>query len=302
MITYFQAIIMGLLQGFSELFPISSLGHSVLVPWVLGWHTLLNSQSQNESFYLSFVVMLHVGTALALLFFYRRAWWRIITGFFGSLQKRKVDSPDAKLAWLLLAATVPAGAFGLTFEHKLRVQFAKPLSAIIFLFINGCILLVGDNYLKHTTAKGRQRGQAGQAQLASTTQHVSDKLTLGKALVIGVAQIGALFAGISRSGITMVSGLYSGLNHEDAARFSFLLATPIIFGAGLIKLPDFFGPLGNGIRLQTLFGGIAAAIAAYLTVRFLDKYFQNKTLRPFGIYCLCASLAMLALGLARGHF
>ncbi len=295
MITYLQALILGLLQGVTELFPVSSLGHSVLVPWLLNWHVLLADQSRSESFYLSFVVMLHVGTALALLVFYRRTWLRIIKGFFGSLGSRNLESPDAKLAWLLLAATVPAGIIGLAFEHKFRTLFAKPLAAMIFLFINGCILLIGDRKLRQTG--GRQSGQT-----AITVKNVSQKLTLGRALVIGVAQVGALFAGISRSGITMISGLYSGLNHEDAARFSFLLATPIILGAGLVKLPDFFGPLGDGVRAQTLLGGVAAAIAAYLTVRYLDRYFRDRTLRPFGIYCICASLALLAIGLARGHF
>ncbi|HZL08102.1 MAG TPA: undecaprenyl-diphosphate phosphatase [Candidatus Dormibacteraeota bacterium] len=295
MITYLQAIIMGLLQGVSELFPVSSLGHSVLVPWVLNWHTLLADQSKSESFFLSFVVVLHVATATALLIFYRATWWRIIKGFFSSVSKRRIDSPDARLAWLLIAATIPAGVTGLAFEHQLRTQFAKPLSAIIFLFINGCILLIGDHHIK-------QSGRSKPIQTSVTSRNVSSKLTFRRAIIIGVAQVGALFAGISRSGITIVSGLYSGLDHEDAARFSFLLATPIIFGAGLIKLPDFFSNLDSGVRSQILVGGLAAGIAAYLTVRYLDKYFRDKTLRPFAFYCLGASAAMLLLGLVRGHF
>lgn len=295
MITYFQAIVLGLLQGVTELFPISSLGHSVLLPWVLNWHGVVSAQSQAESFFLAFLVVLHVATALALLIFYRKIWARIITGFFRSLKVRKVDSPDGRLAWLLLAATVPAGLIGVIFEHVLRTQFAKPLSAIFFLFINGCILLAGDHYLKAAKEKSGNG-------FATTSQNVSSKLNLKRAVLIGVAQIGALFAGISRSGITMVSGLYSGLNHEDAARFSFLLATPIILGAGLYKLPDFFGNLDNGVRGQILAGGLVAGIAAYLTVRYLDKYFKDKDLRPFGIYCIAASLVLLMLGLLRGGF
>jgi undecaprenyl-diphosphatase len=293
MLTYWQAIIMGLVQGFTELFPVSSLGHSVLVPWVLGWHTLLADQSRSESFFLSFLVVLHVATATALLIFYRSVWVRIIKGFFRSLSRRRIDSPDGRLAWLLLAATVPAGIIGLAFEHLLRTQFAKPLSAIIFLFINGCILLIGDRQLRQTS----RRGQYAQT---SISEHVSAKLTLRRAIIIGIAQIGALFAGISRSGITIVSGLYSGLNHEDAARFSFLLATPIIFGAGLVKLPDFFSNLDNGVRGQILLGGLVCGLAAYLAVRYLDKYFQGKTLRPFGIYCIVASLLLFVFGLAHG--
>jgi undecaprenyl-diphosphatase len=295
MITYFQAIVMGLLQGLTELFPISSLGHSVLVPWALNWHSVLNSQSKGESFFLPFLVALHVATASALFIFYRKTWWRIIKGFFSSVGSRKIDSPDARLAWLLLAATVPAGLTGIVFEHSLRTQFAKPLSAIIFLFINGCILLIGDRFLKRSS-QNRSIG------LQETTKNVTDTLTFTRAVIIGVSQIGALFAGISRSGITMVSGLYSGLNHEDAARFSFLLATPIIFGAGLFKLPDFFSNLDAGLRGQIIAGSIAAGFAAYAAVRYLDKYFRDKTLRPFGLYCIGISLAMLSLGLIRGGF
>lgn len=294
-LTYFQALVLGILQGVTELFPISSLGHSVLIPWLVGWHGILKSESSAESFFLSFLVALHVATATALLIFYRHTWWRIIKGFFSSVGARRINSPDAKLAWLLLAATVPAGLTGLIFEHSLRTQFAKPLSAIVFLFINGWILLLGDHHLKQT-AQNRSIG------LQETTKNIGDKLNLPRAAVIGVAQIGALFAGISRSGVTMVSGLYSGLNHEDAARFSFLLATPIILGAGLLKLPDFFSNLDTGVRGPIIAGSIGAGVAAYLSVRFLDRYFRDKTLRPFGLYCIGFSLLMLLIGLIRGGF
>lgn len=295
MITYLQAIIIGLLQGVTELFPISSLGHSVLLPWVLNWHGVLASESRGESFFLSFLVALHVATGLALFIFYRRTWYRIIRGFFKSLQTRSLDSSDGKLAWLLIAATIPAGLTGIIFEHKFRTLFAKPLAAIIFLFINGCILLIGDRYLK-------SRPSGGQTKMTATVSNVGKAVTLPRAMLIGFAQIGALFAGISRSGITMVSGLYSGLNYEDAARFSFLLATPVILGAGLYKLPDFFSNLDAGVRGPLLAGALVTGISAYLSVRFLDKYFQNKTLRPFAIYCFGIAGALFVLGLARGHF
>jgi undecaprenyl-diphosphatase len=296
MITYLQAIILGLLQGFTELFPISSLGHSVILTWLLNWHGLLADESRSESFFLSFLVVLHVATALALLTFYRHTWWRIIKGFFRSVKNQKIDTPDGRLAWLLLVATVPTGIIGLTFEHMLRTQFAKPLAAMVLLIVNGCILLMGDRYQRNHPQQPR-----GNTQIA-TTERVGNTMTFGKAGLIGVAQIGALFAGISRSGITMVSGLYSGLNSEDAARFSFLLATPIILGAGLIKLPDFFSNLDQGVRSQILVGGLSTAIAAYIAVRYLDKYFQNKSLRPFGWYCIAIGIAMIILGLVRGHF
>jgi undecaprenyl-diphosphatase len=298
MITYFQAIIMGLVQGLTELFPISSLGHSVLVAWVLNWHGILADETRSESFFLSFLVILHVATALALLIFYRETWLRIIRGFFSSIRTRKIDSSDGRLAWLLIVATIPAGLVGLIFQSFLRVQFAKPLSAIVFLFINGCILLLGDRYQKKTVVK--QHG--GARSVHDSTQHVSQTLTMQRSVLIGIAQIGALVAGISRSGITMVSGLYSGLNNEDAARFAFLLATPIIFGAGLVELPSFFGKLDAGVRGQILVGGVAAGLAAYVAVRYLDKYSRDKTLRPFGLYCISASILMVMLGLLRGHF
>jgi undecaprenyl-diphosphatase len=294
MITYFQALILGLLQGLSELFPVSSLGHSVLFADLFGWHTILADESHSESFFLSYLVILHVATALALLLFYRRIWWRLIKAFFRSLQSRKLEDADSKLIWLLIVATIPAGLVGLAFEHLLRTQFAKPLSAIIFIIINGFILLAGDHYIATHPPKRQLR--------RSTDDQVAGKLTFGRAIIIGVAQIGALIAGISRSGITMVGGLYSGLEHEDAARFSFLLATPIILAAGLLKLPDFFGSLDAGVRGQILVGGVAAGISAYFAVRYLDKYFANRTLKPFAYYCIGLGVCMFLLGLVRGHF
>jgi len=297
MISYFQAIVIGLLQGLTELFPISSLGHSVIFAWLFNWKNVLSAESTSESFFLSFLVALHVATAIALIIFYRHTWVRIVKGFFRSLSSRSTKDPDGRLAWLLIAATVPAGAFGLVFEHHLRTQFAKPLSAIIFLIINGFILLAGDHYVKH------HKTRAESHSMSATTAGVTDALTLKRAGIIGVAQIGALFAGISRSGITMVSGLYSGLNHEDAARFSFLLATPIILGAGLLKLPDFFSSqLDGGSQGQILAGAVVTGFAAYFAVRFLDKYFQDKTLRPYGLYCILFGVVMLVVGVIRGHF
>src|SRR5580698_6997153 len=184
MITYLQAILMGLLQGVSELFPVSSLGHSVLFAWLFNWHTILQDQSKSESFFLSFLVALHVATALALFIFYRRTWWRIIKGFLRSLRTRRADNPDAHLAWLLIVATIPAGIIGLAFEHVLRVQFAKPLSAMIFLIINGFILLAGDWHIRNHPQPRRK------PSLQNTAEQVSSNLTLGRTILIGIAQIG----------------------------------------------------------------------------------------------------------------
>jgi undecaprenyl-diphosphatase len=284
-ISYFQAIVIGLLQGVTELFPISSLGHSVLVPALLGWDRITNAQSQRESFYLAFLVALHVATAIALLIYFRAEWIRIVRGFLTTLRTRRVETPDQRLAWLLVVATIPAGITGLALEHTLRTQFAKPLSAAIFLFVNGLILLVGERYRRRSSVRELVATHA-QVQSQTETGRRLDTLEYREAAVVGVAQVGALFAGISRSGITMVAGLVRGLDHEDAARFSFLLATPIILAAGVYKLPDFFGSLGDGVRGQALAGSVAAGIAAYFSVRFLLRFFETRTLWPFAIYCL----------------
>lgn len=279
MITYLQAIILGLLQGITELFPVSSLGHSVILPKLFGWNSIVTSESSSESSYLAFLVGLHCATAIALIIFYRRTWVRIFNSFVSSLKKKRADTPHERLAWLLIAATIPAGLMGLIFEHKFRTIFAKPLAAAIFLTINGLILLAGEKY---------RRAAAGK-----TAKRKLTNFEYKEAGVIGTAQVLALLAGISRSGITMVAGLVRGLSHEDAAHFSFLLATPIILAAGVYKLPDLLGPNGDGIRGQVLVGSIAAGFAAYFSVKFLVRYFHTRTLTPFAIYCLVFGLLMI---------
>lgn len=276
---------MGALQGITELFPISSLGHSVLLPSLFGWDGLVRAQSNPESFFLPFLVGLHVATALVLLFFYREEWIRIVKGFFRTLRTRRLQSSDERLAWLLIAATIPAGLTGLVFEHSLRELFAKPLAAAIFLMVNGLILIAGERLRRSAHQK------TVDASFRATADHVAP-LSFTTAGVIGTSQVLALFAGISRSGITMVGGLLRGLSNEDAARFSFLLATPIILAAGVYKLPDLFAPEAQGLGGQILAGSIAAGVAAYLSVRFLDRYFRTQRLTPFGIYCLVFGLFM----------
>ena len=287
MLSYFQAVVIGLLQGVSELFPVSSLGHSVLIPALFGWHNLVGAQSADESFYLAFLVGLHVATALSLLVYFRRDWIRIVGGMIRSLRSRRIDTPDARMGWLLVAATIPVGVTGLLFEHPLRTIFAKPLAAGLFLMCNGVILLAGERLRRRSEATVAV-GAGGPPVLAPSDGPQLDTLQPGEAVGIGAAQILALFAGISRSGVTMVAGLLRGLDHEDAARFSFLLATPIILAAGLYKIPDLLGPLGDGIRPQMLVGSLCAAVAAYVSVRFLLRWFHTRTLTPFGIYSLVA--------------
>jgi undecaprenyl-diphosphatase len=282
MLTYLQAVVLGVLQGVTELFPVSSLGHSVILPQLLGWTDVVAAQSAPESYFLAFLVGLHVATALALLFFYRSTWARIARGLIASLRTRRIDTPDQRLGWLLVMATIPAGLVGLLLEHTLRVVFARPLAAAGFLLVNGLILLFGEWVRRRaevrTVVASHAANPAGDRRL--------DTLEFREAGAIGLAQVFALLPGISRSGITMVAGLARGLDHEDSARFSFLLATPIILAAGVYKLPDLLGHHGDGVRLQILAGSVAAGLAAYLSVRFLTRYFTTRTLLPFAIYCL----------------
>ena len=288
-LTYFQAIVMGLVQGVTELFPVSSLGHGVLVPALFGWHNLVSSQSASQSFFLVFLVGLHVGTAIGLIVFYRKTWTALMVGLgrqLSATRSRGVASlwqlrdpdmdPSYRLLFILAVGSVPVALAGLFLEKALRELFAKPLAAAIFLTINGVILLLGEGLR-------RTRGRHVKHQALNT-------MTVPGALAIGSSQILALLAGISRSGVTMVSGLLGRLDHEEAANFSFLLSTPVILLAGLYKLPSLMGSLGDGVRLQTLVGALCAMVAAYIAVRFLTKWFVTKTMRPFGIYCLIAGL------------
>jgi undecaprenyl-diphosphatase len=292
-ISYLQAIVIGLLQGVTELFPVSSLGHSVLLPALLGWHQVVASQAAQESFYLAFLVGLHVATAVALLAFYWRYWQRIVWGLARSLWRRRIETADERLGWLLVVATLPAGAVGVAFEHALRILFAKPLAAAVFLTLNGVILLAGERLRRIAPAPAPVGDGPGAAPARDRPSRQVDTLAFGDALLIGASQILAFFAGISRSGVTMVAGLARGLSHEDAARFAFLLATPIILAAGLYKLPDFLGPNGDGVRGQVVVGSLVAGVAAWLSVRFLTRWFRTRTLTPFAIYCLIVGIACI---------
>jgi undecaprenyl-diphosphatase len=333
-LSYLQAIVIALVQGVTELFPVSSLGHSVLVPaWFGGsWETLVTQSSQgnsSSSFYLAFIVALHVSTALALLWFFRADWIRIVAGFLRSLRRSvrqrafTVAGSDEHLAWLIVIATIPVGLTGVALEHTFRTLLAKPLAASIFLFINGLILLTGERLRRRVSAGEPAREQprrepartggslAVQAQPAlvhaarrgprsvdelaeayESDVRISELPYLDGAYV-GLLQILALLPGISRSGVTMVGGLWRGLDHEDAARFAFLLATPVILAAGVLKLPSLAGHAGAHIHGQLAVGVVVCGIAAYLSVRYLVRYFRTGTLTPFAVYCLVAGTASL---------
>jgi len=276
LISYGQAIVLGLLQGFSELFPISSLGHSVILPRLLGWNI-----HQNDSYFITFLVATHLATALVLLGFFWRDWVRIVKGIGRSLRDRGIaeNDTDAKLGWLLVIGTIPAGLLGLLLEHKLRHVFASPRSAAIFLILNG-FLLAGAEVLRRRAAQVEKDDDARIARQVGW---------LG-AFGIGAAQALALIPGFSRSGATMGGGLLVGLSNKDAARFAFLLATPIIGAAAALKLPELFGHQGDGVRGQALVGALFSALTAYLAVRFLMRFFETNTLIPFAVYCCLAGL------------
>jgi undecaprenyl-diphosphatase len=281
LISYPQAILLGLLQGFSELFPISSLGHSVILPRLLGWNI-----HQNDSFFVTFLVATHLATALVLLGFFWRDWVRIVRGLGRSLRDRESGSDsDARLGWLLVVGTVPAGLLGLILEHPLRDLFASGRSAAFFLILNGFMLYGAERLRRRAPAvEADQSSEAGDERIA---RQVSWRGTL----VVGAAQALALVPGFSRSGATMAGGLGVGLSNEDAARFAFLLATPIIGAAAMLKLPDLFGSSGNGVRGPALVGAICSAATAYLAVRFLMRYFETNRLTPFAAYCVAAGVA-----------
>ncbi len=294
--TYLQAILLGILQGITELFPVSSLGHSVILPKLLGWNDVVAAQSASESYFLAFLVGLHVATALALIIFYRHTWLEIVRGLLRSLRTRRIETSTQRLGWLLIVATIPAAIVGVLFEHALRVLFATPIAAAAFLFINGLVLAGAEVY--------RRRAEVRRLTVTHGLNVEGgrrlESLEFREAGVVGVAQVFALLPGISRSGITMAAALVRGLDHEDAARFSFLLATPIILGAGLYKLPDLLGPNGNGVIGQVLAGSVAAGITAYLSVRFLTRWFTTRTLIPFAVYCLVVGGVLVTWFTLRG--
>jgi undecaprenyl-diphosphatase len=277
-ISYFQAIVLGLLQGVSELFPVSSLGHSVILPSLLGWNI-----HQNDPFFLTFLVATHFATALVLLGFFWRDWWLILKGLGRSLREREIRESDvhARLGWLLVVGTIPAGILGLLLEGKLRHIFASPQSAAVFLMLNG-VLLYGAELLRRR-APAEERGDPD--------ARIARRLSWSESVGVGAAQALALIPGFSRSGATMGGGLLAGLSNVDAARFAFLLATPIIGAAAVLKLPELAGAQGNGVRGQALVGALCAAFTAYLSVRFLMRFFETNRLTPFAVYCFFAGLA-----------
>ncbi len=322
-LNYLEAGVVGLIQGVTELFPVSSLGHNVLIPALIGgsWAKDLNV-STTESPYLAYIVGLHVATAIGIMAYFWRDWLRIITGFFTSIRDRDAKTTDQKLAWMLIVATIPVGVVGLLFEHAFRVLFGVPVRAAIFLVVNGLILFAGERFRTKTSlaadaqlaaeraqddgrperrspAAGGGAHAGGHAAVRNLeiaqAEQADERLTAYAflpAVVIGTAQVLALLAGISRDGVTMVAGMFRGLSREDAARFAFLLATPVILAAGVLKIGDLIH-LGHGIYGQILFGSVLSGVGAYVSVRYLVRYFQTRTLTPFAVYCVIFGLGSI---------
>jgi undecaprenyl-diphosphatase len=289
-ISTFQAVVLGLLQGVTELFPVSSLGHTVLFPTLFGWHNIVAWQSQPESPWLAFVVMLHVGSAIGLLIYFWRDWLDLVRAWCRTLVTRRVETSTERLAWLIVVASIPTGILGIVLEHPVRVALAKPTAAAIFLTINGFIL-IGAERLRR---RPQVQALAAADEAAGHAGRTLGSLSYVEATGIGIAQSSALIAGISRDGVCMTSGLLRGLDNEDAAKFAFLLATPIILAAGILKLGDLLGHNGDGgVRRAALIAAIAAAAAAIVCVHYLLRYFRRNNLIPFGIYCLLFGVAMI---------
>jgi len=273
-ISYFQAVILGITQGIAEPFPISSLGHGVVLPRLFGWNI-----HQNDKFFLTFLIATHLGTALTLLGFFWQDWVRVVKGLWRSLAMREIraDDVNARLAWLLVAGTIPVGIIGLLLQEPLRKLFASAQLAAAFLIVNGIALLLFERLRRRPPRPGDGLGDSD-ARIA--------KLSWRQAFAVGISQAAALIPGISRSGFSMGGGLLVGLSNEDAARYSFLLATPVILAAAVLKLPELLGSEGNGVRGPALVAGLCAAAATFLAVKFLLRFFQTNRLTPFGIYCI----------------
>ncbi len=277
---------MGLLQGATELFPVSSLGHAVLIPSLLHW-----AFKQSDPSFVPFLTLLHLGTAGALLVIYRDQWIAIIRGFFAAALRGRIRTEPERLSMLLMVGTLPTATVGVYLEHQVKVLFATPRIAASFLIVNG-FLMLGAELLRRRSE--RRAAVAGTAR-SEQEEHFGDAehISFRAAALVGACQSLALIPGISRSGVTIAGGLLAGLRHVEAARFSFLLATPVILAAGVLEVPQLFTrgvPIG-----EYLAGAVLAGIAAYLSARFLLRYFRSGRLDPYGMYCIAAGVASLAL-------
>lgn len=281
-VSFPQALVLALVQGVTELFPISSLGHSVLIPPLLHW-----SFNENDPTFLPFLVLLHLGTAIALLILYWREWVIIVRAFVRAALRGRIETTDERLALLLVAATVPAGIVGVLLQTYLQRLFASPVPTSVFLFCNGVILLGAELLRRRQERRAKVAAESRREQEAHFRS--LEELPLAWAIGIGCFQVIALIPGFSRSGVTMAGGLVAHLKHTEAARFAFLLATPIILAAALVEIPDLFH---RGVPLASYtVAAVVTGVAAYLSARFLLRYFTSGRLDPYGWYCMAAGAA-----------
>src|ERR1700736_5849878 len=278
-VTFVQAMLLAVLQGVSELFPVSSLGHTVLLPALLRW----NVDESSEGF-LAFVVVLHLGTALALIVFYRRDWIAIVRAFVASVARGRLsDDRDERTAWLLIAGTIPVGILGVLLQSTVKSLFASPIPVSLFLLANGFIMLFGE-WLRKRQHASTSSGQVSGGRTYRKLEELSPK----EGVFVGVMQSLALLPGISRSGSAIVAGLLRDLHHDDAARYSFLLATPVILAASLLEIPTLFAPDAHVVLQQAAAGCVVAGVTAYASVAFLTRWFRHNDLAPFAWYCIAA--------------
>ncbi len=272
-------MLLALLQGVSELFPVSSLGHTVLIPSLLHWNI-----DRKDPTFLAFVVVLHLGTALALLIFYWRDWAVIVRALAAGIARGRLeDNRDERIGWLLVVGTVPVGLLGLIFQDPIRNLFGSTKLVALFLIVNAFIMFFGEFLRK------RQHDDRGKQYIQL------QQMTWMQSVLVGAAQALALFPGISRSGSSIVAGLLIDLDHKDAAKYSFLLATPVILAASVLEIPKLWAPQAHVVALQAVLGCIVAGVAAYASVAFLTRYFQHNDLRPFGWYCLAFGILCFVL-------
>jgi undecaprenyl-diphosphatase len=280
--TYFQAVIIGFIQGITELFPISSLGHAILIPAWLGG-TFKDFISEENQTYLLISIAMHLASSVALFLVFRKRWSNLIVGSIKALKVRNFQNTQFKVLSYIVIATIPVGVLGLAFDDYFQSIFGKPEFSAVFLTINGLILIGAERLSRRDVAH----------ELPDSDAEIDHRVNVKRSVVIGFGQSLALFAGISRFGVTMSAGLLSKLNHSVASDFAFLLSLPVILGASIVKLPQLFTTDANQLMGQIAVGSIVSFICTYISVTFLVRWFKTRTLYPFAIYCLIFGILSL---------
>ena len=280
--TYFQAVIIGFIQGITELFPISSLGHAILIPAWLGG-TFKDFISEENQTYLLISIAMHLASSVALFLVFRKRWSNLIVGSIKAFKVRNFQNTQFKVLSYIVIATIPVGVLGLAFDDYFQSIFGKPEFSAVFLTINGLILIGAERLSRRDVAH----------ELPDSDAEIDHRVNVKRSVVIGFGQSLALFAGISRFGVTMSAGLLSKLNHSVASDFAFLLSLPVILGASIVKLPQLFTTDANQLMGQIAVGSIVSFICTYISVTFLVRWFKTRTLYPFAIYCLIFGILSL---------